>query len=109
MVLVSSFLVIAGLLGSRWAILRRGGADDSGNHGFFGCPENHGRTLFRRVKSLADVCPTEAQVATAMSITAVESLIDAIRKHRLLDSNQLEELKKRSFPDPKTLAKDLIQ
>ena len=37
------------------------------------------------------------------------SLMDALRQHRLLDLTQLDELNSLGFPDPKALAKELIQ
>jgi serine/threonine protein kinase len=40
---------------------------------------------------------------------ATNTLIDALRQHRLLDSKQLEELNSLVFSDPKALAKELIQ
>ena len=39
-----------------------------------------------------------------MSTTAVTSLIDALRQHRLVDSKQLDELSGLQFPDPRALA-----
>ena len=44
-----------------------------------------------------------------MATTSPNSLLDAIRQHRLLDFKQLEEMNGLSFPDPKSLAKELIQ
>src|SRR5476649_2027600 len=46
-----------------------------------------------------------------MATTAPNSFMDALRQHRLLDAKQLEELDSlhARFPDPKTLAKELIQ
>jgi formylglycine-generating enzyme required for sulfatase activity/tRNA A-37 threonylcarbamoyl transferase component Bud32 len=46
-----------------------------------------------------------------MSTASTASLVDTLRQHRLLDPKQLEELTslQARFPDPKALAKELIQ
>ncbi len=44
-----------------------------------------------------------------MATTSPNSLLDALRQHRLLDFKQLEELDSFHLPDPKALAKELIQ
>src|ERR1043165_2984619 len=44
-----------------------------------------------------------------MTTPSCDSLLDALRQHRLLDFKQLEELNGVSFPEPKLLTKELIQ